>query len=223
MNGNGFGNSILGLGLVLGLGIVLGMGVARAAPPAAPSAKGDPVAGGEVYNETCVECHGQDGRGAVPGAPDFTKTDGVAAKADRVLLGHILKGFKSPGSPTPMPPNGDNDALTIKDIRNVLAYLHEYYQYKTFARAGQDVYEQSCAGCHGDEGTGAFSGVPDLTGESGPLSLPDKVLIEHILNGYSSGTAAMPMPPKGGDEDLTLRQVWEVLGYLHQRFHYGVF
>lgn len=182
----------------------------------------DLVAGAEIYNQTCVECHGQDGRGAVAGAPDFTQKDGRLSKPDRVLIDHILKGFRSPGSSTAMPAKGRNQTLGVRDVRNVLEFLHQYYHHKTFASAGEEIYFTSCVGCHGEDGTGGLPGTPDFTRERGILALPDKVLIEHILEGYTGGEAAMPMPPKGGDEDLTLRQLWEVLAYMHQHFQYRI-
>lgn len=182
----------------------------------------DLVAGAEIYNHTCVECHGQDGRGAIEGAPDFTVKDGRLAKPSAVLITHILEGFQSPGSPAAMPPKGDNEQLTVREVRNVLAFLRQYYHYKTFASAGEEVYFTSCVGCHGEDGTGGIPGTPDFTLERGVLALPDNLLIKHITEGYSSGEAAMPMPPKGGDDDLTIRQLWEVLAYMHQHFHYKI-
>ena len=89
----------------------------------------DPVAGGEIYDETCVACHGEDGAGAVPGAPDFTLQDGVLAQADDVLMNHIEDGFKSPGSMLEMPAKGGDDTLEMDDIMNVLSYLHRKFHY----------------------------------------------------------------------------------------------
>lgn len=90
----------------------------------------DPVAGSEVYNGTCVACHGEDGTGAVPGVPDFTRSDGVLAKGDEVLMKHVEEGFQSPGSLLAMPPKGGDESLTMDDIMNVLAYLHKKFHYK---------------------------------------------------------------------------------------------
>lgn len=68
----------------------------------------------------------------MPGTPDFTKTDGVAAKAGRVLLDNILNGFRSPGSPALMPPKGGDEDLTLRQIREVLSYLHHRFRYGIF-------------------------------------------------------------------------------------------
>jgi cytochrome c5 len=99
--------------------------------------KGDPQAGEKIYKGTCIACHGANGKGAIPGAPDFAAPDGpLAEKSDSVLLKHILDGFQSPGSPIAMPPDGGNPNLTIRDIRNVLAYLHDRFHYRAHFGSG---------------------------------------------------------------------------------------
>ena len=85
-----------------------------------------------MYNQTCIACHGADGIGEIPGVPDFTEADGVLAGDDAILLDHILNGFQSPGGLMPMPAKGGNYALTIRDIRNVLTYLHQHFHYGTY-------------------------------------------------------------------------------------------
>lgn len=110
-------------------GIVLA--VALVSPGHADDLTGDAAAGETVYDQTCIACHGDDGSGVIPGAPDFTEAEGVLVADDSVLLDHILRGFESPGSLMPMPAKGGNDALTIRDIRNVLTYLHDHFHYRT--------------------------------------------------------------------------------------------
>lgn len=83
--------------------------------------------GEEIYNQTCVACHGSNGKGTVPGTPNLNEPDGPLAQPDDVLLRHITKGFKSPGSPMAMPPKGGNPALTDADIRTVLNYLRQRF------------------------------------------------------------------------------------------------
>jgi cytochrome c5 len=92
---------------------------------------GDAKAGETVYNETCIACHGEKGAGSIPGAPDFTKKDGaVWTKSDTVLLDHILHGFQGENSLIGMPEKGGNDDLSIKDLRDVLAYMHKAFHYR---------------------------------------------------------------------------------------------
>ncbi len=104
---------------------------ATAAPVAAAATTGgeevSPGRGEAVYNQTCVACHGADGKGALPGVPDFTDPSGRLGKSDEVLLKHIVEGFQSPGSPMAMPPKGGNPDLTVPELRSALAYIRERF------------------------------------------------------------------------------------------------
>ncbi len=81
------------------------------------------LTGKDIYAQTCVACHGADGKGVLPGAPDFTSSSGPLAKTDAVLLEHIINGFQSPGSPMAMPAKGGNANLSNADMKNVLDYI----------------------------------------------------------------------------------------------------
>jgi mono/diheme cytochrome c family protein len=83
--------------------------------------------GAAIYQQTCVACHGQNGKGAIPGAPDFTRPDGVLTQPRDVLLKHSTEGFQRPGSAMAMPPRGGNPALTDAQIERVLDYLREHF------------------------------------------------------------------------------------------------
>jgi len=119
-----------GLGPKLGtlaLGVVLSIGFAAQALADCGYKAGDPKAGDAVYHETCVACHGEDGKGAVPGAPDFTKKGGPLSKPHKVLTQHIENGFQESGVPLSMPPKGGNPALNEQQIKDVHAYLHKAF------------------------------------------------------------------------------------------------
>ena len=88
---------------------------------------GNPTRGAAIYAHTCIACHGEDGHGRVPGAPDFTKKGGVLSKPHSALQAHIKNGFSSPGSPLSMPPGGGNSSLTDQDLKDVHAYLHKAF------------------------------------------------------------------------------------------------
>ncbi|MBL8535229.1 MAG: cytochrome c [Betaproteobacteria bacterium] len=49
------------------------------ATPLSCSLAADAMAGKEVYEEHCERCHGEDGRGSVAGAPDFSRGTGLMA------------------------------------------------------------------------------------------------------------------------------------------------
>ncbi|MFZ5609851.1 MAG: c-type cytochrome [Pseudomonadota bacterium] len=94
---------------------------------AAKASEGDPARGQQVYNETCVACHGENGKGAIDGVPDFTRKDGRLAKTDAVLLKNMTEGFQSEGSFMEMPAKGGNPDLTRQDMVDTLAYLRQAF------------------------------------------------------------------------------------------------
>ena len=83
--------------------------------------------GKETYEKTCIACHAGDGKGAFPGTPDFTSSDGVLSKSDSVLMDHIINGFQSEGSPMAMPPKGGNPNLSETDVSNVLGHIRKVF------------------------------------------------------------------------------------------------
>lgn len=97
---------------------VLAPGVSAAQPMT-----GAALSGKEIYDQTCIACHGPGGTGAMPGVPDFTAADSPLRKPDDVLLKHITQGFQSPGSSMAMPAMGGNPELNEADVRAVLGYL----------------------------------------------------------------------------------------------------
>lgn len=95
------------------------------ATEAGAAVAGTALSGKEVYDQTCVACHGVDGTGVMPGAPDFTAQDGPLSKSDEILVKHITQGFQTPGSPMAMPAMGGNPELSAADVRSVLIYMRE--------------------------------------------------------------------------------------------------
>jgi len=83
----------------------------------------DTAAGKAVYIQTCIACHGADGKGTIPGVKDFSAAEGPLSKSDKELVENITNGFQSPGSFMAMPPKGGNPALTEEDIAAVLAFI----------------------------------------------------------------------------------------------------
>jgi mono/diheme cytochrome c family protein len=92
-------------------------------PITGDNAPGTGLSGKQIYDQTCVACHGADGTGGMPGVPDFTNPAGALSKSDDVLMQNILGGFQSPGSPMAMPAKGGNPDLNAADASAVLDYL----------------------------------------------------------------------------------------------------
>ncbi len=102
--------------IILGLALTSAWAAADTHPPAVN-------AGQAIYSQTCVACHGVNGKGAFPGVVNLTDGDGALSKPDGALMKSITDGFQSPGSALAMPPNGGNPTLTEQDVQAVLAYL----------------------------------------------------------------------------------------------------
>jgi cytochrome c5 len=94
------------------------------------SASAIAMTGKQIYEKTCVTCHGDDGKGKVPGAANFTDANGPLTQSDKVLMKHIINGYQSPGSPMAMPAKGGNAALTDADLQDALKYIRDTFEPK---------------------------------------------------------------------------------------------
>ena len=83
--------------------------------------------GKAIYEAHCSSCHGENGKGLLPGIPDFTKKGGVLSESDALLVQRITDGYQSPGSPMAMPPKGGDSALTEQEIKDVVSYLQRAF------------------------------------------------------------------------------------------------
>ena len=83
---------------------------------------------------------------------------------------------------------------------------------------GERIYFETCALCHGEDGAGAMPGIPDLNGPGSSLGKPNAVLLRSILEGIEREDLPTPMPPKGGNEDLTEEGARQVLDYMRRTF-----
>lgn len=91
------------------------------------SGKALSMEGKSVYFQTCVACHGVDGKGVLPGVPDFTIINSRLSKSDDVLLMNMLDGMQSNSSPMAMPAKGGNSNLNKNDLINVLLFMRSTF------------------------------------------------------------------------------------------------
>jgi mono/diheme cytochrome c family protein len=80
--------------------------------------------GEQIYEQTCIACHGPNGQGTIPGVPKFSDR---LSKEDENLLNSITNGFQTEGSPMAMPAKGGNSSLTDADIKEVLSYIRQSF------------------------------------------------------------------------------------------------
>jgi cytochrome c6 len=94
---------------------VVRAGVAAAvAAVAFPALAADTIKGGETYARLCANCHGQNGRPVMPGAPNLTRVD-TLMRPDAVLMQSVRAGRNA------MP--GFQGMLRDTEILDVIAYL----------------------------------------------------------------------------------------------------
>ena len=88
---------------------------------------GDPVAGLEVFNGTCIACHGPGGIGVAGLGKPLTTSTFAALLTDAELLAFLEVGRPAddPLNTTgiAMPPRGGNPALSNADLMDVVAFV----------------------------------------------------------------------------------------------------
>ncbi|MCW9025475.1 MAG: cytochrome c [Gammaproteobacteria bacterium] len=84
--------------------------------------------------------------------------------------------------------------------------------------SGESLYMQNCMVCHADDGSGAMPGISDLVSNRSWSELPDELLLERITNGIKSQSSPAPMPPKGGNLNLSDNDLLRIIIYMKNEF-----
>jgi len=93
---------------------------------ASPLDQADPEKGEVLYQTYCAACHGNDGRGVIPGTTDFNHTLETLSRNWEQTFERVRDGFQSPGSPLAMPPRGGAD-LTDAQLWDILSYIKKAF------------------------------------------------------------------------------------------------
>lgn len=127
------------------------------------------VAGGAAaFRVNCVQCHGSGAQGA-PGYPNLNDDDWLWGGSIDEILQTIRHGVRSKDDDdtriSEMPAYGE--ILEPQQIRDVAAYVTSLTSTPRDPKmipAGQQVFAENCAACHGDNAKGNKEfGAPDLT------------------------------------------------------------
>ena len=126
---------------------------------AAPEAEPNPANGQAIYQEKCQACHGDTGLGDGPdstGLPNPVAAIGAPSAANlasplewySIILQGNIERFMPPFS----------GSLSDSDVWDVLAYVYTFSADQEAVSQGAQVFENTCASCHGPDGSG--SGMP---------------------------------------------------------------
>src|SRR5262245_27121036 len=106
---------------------------APAGPKVSPEAqkflalKGDPARGKNMFQTTCVSCHGPDAKGMPNLGKDLTASTFLKGIPDAEAILFLTKGRPSSDplntTKVDMPPRGGNPALKEQDLADIVAYL----------------------------------------------------------------------------------------------------
>jgi cytochrome c oxidase cbb3-type subunit III len=151
--------------------------------------------GASAFAENCASCHGADLKGSeTKGVPNLTDNIwlydyGRVEDIERTILYGIRSGNSKAHNVTDMPALGRQKAITVGDIRDVMAYMRSL-KTKTgdpivLAR-GERIFQDKgvCYDCHSREGTGVSDyGAPNLTDDDWIYGGDDKAVYKSIYDG----------------------------------------
>ncbi|MEW5958043.1 MAG: c-type cytochrome [Chloroflexota bacterium] len=160
------------LGLILILaGLLLSWPIAAyAAPPQqAPDAPPSVAGGRSLWTQNCQPCHGPTGKGDGPTAasipnplPDFS----VTGAGRQFVPADYFDVIKNGRMDTMMPPWGSR--LSDAEIWDAVAYVWSLSTSSAALAAGETIYQNQCAGCHGQDGAGQ---TPEM--KNSPIDFTD--------------------------------------------------
>jgi cytochrome c oxidase cbb3-type subunit 3 len=117
--------------------------------------------GQRLYANNCSVCHGTAARGQV-GFPNLTDDDWLWGGEPDQIWHSIAKGRQGN-----MPAKGVMPNMTSQQVDQVVNFVLSYSGRERdaeAAKAGEAVFQQACAACHGADGTGMTAmGAPNLT------------------------------------------------------------
>ncbi|CUH77905.1 cytochrome-c oxidase, cbb3-type subunit III [Tropicibacter naphthalenivorans] len=127
-------------------------------------------AGKAVFNTWCIQCHQTNGAGA-KGYPALLDDDWLWGGTIEDIQYTIAHGIRNETDDearySEMPAFGRDELLASEEVDQVVNYVMTLSgaapQDASLVEAGQVVFEDNCAACHAEDGTGdRFQGAPNL-------------------------------------------------------------
>ena len=158
-----------------------------------PITSPDPIKGAAIFSEKCQPCHGDGGLGDGPQAGQLPIPVGAIGTADLARQSSPQRWFSivTLGKlDSFMPPF--SGSLKEQDRWDVLSYVYTLSTPPEVFDAGKAVYDQYCAACHGEDGSGGeaapevdFTNAEEMVAFSGQDILayidPEQADEDHIF------------------------------------------
>lgn len=147
--------------------------------------------GQRLFANNCAVCHGSAARGSV-GFPNLTDDAWLHGGDPETIVQTIQGGRKGN-----MPAKGMMPNMTAEQVDQVVNYVLSFSgreQDAAAAEAGEEVFSQACASCHGADGKGNYAfGAPNLTDDNWLYGSTYDWIEETVLYGRQN-----EMPAQGG-------------------------
>ncbi len=154
--------------------------------------------GFELYQSYCLECHGPNGTGVVPGARDFRDLDFVRGETPISFYAAVAEGRND------MP--AYSESLSSDERWDVVFYIWRLSTAPDIITDGSEIYAANCSPCHGADGSGEQLGSADFTDLREMDSLAPRDLYLTITQGRGSMPAWQSL--------LSQEERWAVIDYL---------
>jgi cbb3-type cytochrome c oxidase subunit III len=188
---------------------------AAASGPMYPLVAPDPNAGEAIYLDKCAPCHGVEGQGDGPRAPElpnpttpFSSPAVSRAAAPSDWYDMVTRGNINRYMP-PFP------SLSERQRWDVVAYIRTLSSSPASIELGREVYEANCADCHGVDGRGTGIQASDLETPLPDFSRQAYMAEKSAQDFFLSVSSGVPpeMPPF--HSTLEEEEIWAVSEYLH--------
>jgi mono/diheme cytochrome c family protein len=193
--------------------------------------------GEEIYARQCSPCHGEDGTGELLGSADFTNLREMDSLAPRDLYLTVTQGRGSmpawqslldqgerwavinyvrtftydPALPSGLDLEAGGTAAGTETTAAACAKSGNPFEWQDAEaiQAGEDLFADQCAACHGDDGAGGLPNTPDFTSSVMRAELETET--GELFCVLTDGVGAMP----GFERTLSEEQRWQLLTFLH--------
>ena len=145
----------------------------------------DPAAravGQKLFLNNCAQCHASDAGGS-RGFPNLTDHDWLYGGEPEIIKASITDGRNGV-----MPPFGAAlGEQKVKDVAHYVMSLSGLASDSLRKARGKEVFAETCAACHGPQGTGnPLMGAPNLTDKTWLYGSGEQTIIETITLGRSN-------------------------------------